>query len=169
MKVLRFNRPATLLSVFAVLTLLLAGISIYAQQMQRMQEKPLPPAVEKELTQVRQGLNDVKPKLPELGCCNDPACNYCPLVAGKCPCGMNVKTEVGVCGECKMGWDAGNGRVAGVQATQVRTLNKEMLMMMEKMRVMHFPKGQKQQAQAGEAGAASEATAGDPGAAHHHH
>lgn len=128
----------------AAAVLFLAAFTLSAHQMQKMAMKPLPPKVEQQLMGVRKDLNSVKTELPEMGCCNDPACNFCPLVAGKCPCGMNVKTDVGVCGECKQGWAAGDGRVAGVNPSQVKDLNREMLMMMYQARAMSFPKGQKQ-------------------------
>lgn len=130
--------------IVAAASLLVGGLALAAQQMPQMQMKPLPPKVNKQLMTTRKDLNAVKSELPELGCCNDPACNYCPLIAGKCPCGMNVTTDVGVCGECKLGWEAGHGRIAGVQPDQVKTIHGDMLMMMEKMREMSFPKGQKQ-------------------------
>lgn len=131
----------------AAASVLIGGLAIAAQQMQQMPMKPLPPKVDKQLSAARKDLNSVKTQLPELGCCNDPACNYCPLISGKCPCGMNVTTDMGVCGECKLGWEAGHGRVANVKPEQVKTIHGDMLMMMEKMREMNFPKGQKQQGQ----------------------
>jgi hypothetical protein len=55
-------------------------------------------------------------------CCIKPGCNFCPLAADKCPCRSNVKTPMGVCGECKAGWEAGVGAVDGVQPQNVQQI-----------------------------------------------
>ena len=63
-----------------------------------------------------------------------PGCNFCPLAADKCPCRSNVKTPMGVCGECKAGWEAGAGAVEGVQPQNVQQIKGDMLKMMYSMR-----------------------------------
>lgn len=130
--------------------LVISALVIAAQEMGKMPMTKLPANVEKQLNDVRKNLNNVKAKLPEMGCCNDPACNFCPAVAGKCPCGMNVKTDVGVCGECWDGWQAGDGRIQGVDPGKVKRLMADMRTMMYQARAMHFPKGQKQQGKTAE-------------------
>ena len=67
-------------------------------------------------------------------CCIQPGCNFCPLAADKCPCRSNVKTPMGVCGECKAGWEAGVGAVEGVQPQNVQQIKGDMLKMMYSMR-----------------------------------
>ena len=67
-------------------------------------------------------------------CCIKPGCNFCPLAADKCPCRSNVKTPMGVCGECKAGWEAGVGAVEGVQPQNVQQIKGDMLKMMYSMR-----------------------------------
>jgi hypothetical protein len=67
-------------------------------------------------------------------CYIKPGCNFCPLAADKCPCRSNVKTPVGVCGECRAGWEAGVGAVEGVQPQNVQQIKGDMLKMMYSMR-----------------------------------
>lgn len=56
------------------------------------------------------------------------------LAADKCPCRSNVKGPMGVCGECKAGWEAGVGAVDGVQPQNVQQIQGDMLKMMYSMR-----------------------------------
>ena len=120
-----------------------AWIAIFAQQMGKMDQAKLPPAVEKRLNDMRRDLTTLKGEIPGLACCIGPACNFCPLVAGKCPCGMNVRSENGVCGECFDGWHAGQGRMPGVKANDVKHWNAAMLDSMFKARLQHFSKSAK--------------------------
>lgn len=121
---------------FLTLVVLLAAgsaLALYAYQMQQ-----LPPELQKQLDEVRTQLVEVKKDLPEMSCCTQPQCNFCPLVAGKCPCGTNVKSDTGVCGECYDGWRAGDGRIPGVDPEDVHRLNDEMLKTMYQARAKHF-------------------------------
>ncbi|MBI4455557.1 MAG: hypothetical protein HY644_06635 [Acidobacteria bacterium] len=130
--------------IAAFVSTLLAGVFLTssAQQMGKMETTKLPPKVEKELDQIRQNLKAVKSEMPGLACCIGPACNFCPLVASGCPCGMNVRTEKGVCGECFDGWHAGQGRMPGVKAHDVKHWNAAMLDTMFKARAKYFSPGQ---------------------------
>jgi hypothetical protein len=131
-----------LTSAGLVCIVLVAGlwVAIFAQQMGKMEPGKLSPALEKRLDDVRKELTAVKGDMPGLACCIGPACNFCPLVAGKCPCGMNVRSVSGVCGECYDGWHAGQGRMPGVKAGDVKHWNAAMLDSMFKARVQLFSK-----------------------------
>lgn len=100
------------------------------QQMQMMKPDP----------NVGKALQSLVKAKQELGakqayqCCIKPGCNFCALAADKCPCGNNVKTPMGVCGECKAGWEAGVGNVDGVKAEDVKLIQGDMLKMMYSMR-----------------------------------
>ncbi len=67
-------------------------------------------------------------------CCIKPECNFCALAADKCPCADNVKTPMGVCGECFLGWKAGAGHVEGVDPNNVKLIGEDMAKMMYQMR-----------------------------------
>lgn len=54
--------------------------------------------------------------------------------APECPCRSNVKTAIGVCGECKAGWDAGVGAIEDVDPQSVQQIKGDMLKMMYSMR-----------------------------------
>ena len=125
-----------------LVALLLGGwlLTIFAQQMSKVETGKLSPALEKRLNDVRRDLTSLKGEMPDLACCIGPACNFCPLVAGKCPCGMNVRTENGVCGECYDGWHASQGRMPGVKAADVKHWAPAMLESMFKARAQLFAK-----------------------------
>ena len=128
------------LSVLLVTSLLL---TISAQQMVRMDAAKLAPKVEKALEEIRRGLIEVKSEMSGMACCIGPSCNFCALVAARCPCGANVRSESGVCGECYDGWHAGQGRMQGVKASDVKHWNATMLDSMFKARASIFSKAQK--------------------------
>lgn len=115
-------------------------ITSSAQQMGKMGAAKLPPKVEKQLQDVRRDLNALKGSMPGLACCIGPVCSFCPLVDGKCSCGMTVRTDAGVCGECYDGWHAGQGRMPGVKAADVKHWNKATLESMFKARAALFSK-----------------------------
>ncbi len=56
------------------------------------------------------------------GCCLHHSCDFCALKMGMCPCGMNAATDKAVCNECKGGWHAGDGAVAGKTADDIKTM-----------------------------------------------
>ena len=125
-----------------VFLLLVAALllTISAQQMGKMDGAKLPPNIEKQLNDVRRDLGAVKAAMPGLACCLAPSCNFCALVAGKCTCAMSVRTEAGVCGECYDGWHAGQGRMPGVKAADVKHWNAATLDTMFKARAALFSK-----------------------------
>ena len=86
----------------------------------------LAPEVQDRLDHARAELDGVKSDLPGYQCCINPACNFCALATGVCPCAANL-TTAGVCGECLLGWHAGRGHAEGVEADQVKTLSGPML------------------------------------------
>ena len=129
--------------VLSILLLTSLLLTISAQQMVRMDAGKLSPKVEKALEDIRRNLIEVKSEMPGMACCIGPACNFCPLVAGKCPCGLNIRSESGVCGECYDGWHAGQGRMQGVKAADVKHWNATMLASMFKARASIFSKAQK--------------------------
>lgn len=91
------------------------------------------------LAQVRSQLVETKAELGMYSCCIAPTCNFCALASGMCPCGDNVDTEKGVCGECYLGWKAGQGNVAGVAADDVQPMSGDMLEEMYQMRAESTP------------------------------
>lgn len=97
--------------------------------------------VQNRLDEVRQELRQVKGDMDRMNCCIDPGCNFCPLAAGQCPCGMNVKTDVGVCGECYDGWRAGQGWVSGIAPEDVKHLQSDTVRQIYEMRAKHFGEG----------------------------
>lgn len=99
------------------------------------------PEVENRLDGIRQELTEVKPDLEQMACCIEPSCNFCPLASGKCPCGANVKSGVGVCGECYDGWRAGAGHVAGVQPENVSRLDDDVVAAIYATRAEQFGDG----------------------------
>lgn len=55
-------------------------------------------------------------------CCLRTSCNDCALKMGECPCRPNLQRGMAVCNECKGGWHAGDGAVAGINPDDVKTL-----------------------------------------------
>lgn len=86
------------------------------------------------LTQIREDLKQVKGELGMYTCCIEPSCGFCALATGMCPCGDRVKNGDGVCGECLLGWTAGQGSIAGINAEDVTPMEGRMLDMMYRQR-----------------------------------
>ena len=76
-------------------------------------------------------------------CCVKPACDMCPLASNMCPCRGNAAKGNPVCGQCKMGWMAGHGRLRNIKPEDVKTGGMEMGIKMRKMRVMMEPEEKK--------------------------
>lgn len=78
---------------------------------------------EANLEQIRDDLKTVKAQLAKEGkynCCVQPACDWCALHEGECPCHENLKAGKSVCPGCGLGWHDGNGVVPGVEADEVQ-------------------------------------------------
>ena len=107
---------------------------------QGMQGMPMPTAAEKQkLSDLHKRLAAFKADLTKAGkysCCLKESCDFCALAAAMCPCGMKVQNEA-VCGECKMAWQAGQGKVPNVRASNVKALPDDMAKMMMDMRNMN--------------------------------
>jgi hypothetical protein len=91
------------------------------------------------LAQIRTDLVEVKGELGMYSCCLAPACNFCALATGMCPCGDNVKSDQGVCGECLLGWAAGQGAIDGINVADVKGMSGQMLEMMYRQRAASTP------------------------------
>jgi hypothetical protein len=76
------------------------------------------------------------------GCCIKPGCTFCSTSADMCPCAANLKKGDPVCPECWGGWQAGRGRLTGVETEKVKLLPKEKLKMMYDMRSKNFEKAE---------------------------
>jgi hypothetical protein len=61
-------------------------------------------------------------KAGKYGCCLKHPCDFCALKMGACPCGMNAASDKPVCNECKGGWYAGDGAIAGKSPDQIKTM-----------------------------------------------
>lgn len=96
-------------------------------------------AAMQKLTEARTSLVEAKAGLGMYSCCIDPSCNFCALASGMCPCGDNATTEKGVCGECWLGWKAGQGSLDGVAPDDVQHIHGDMLQMMYRMRAESVP------------------------------
>jgi len=75
-------------------------------------------------------------------CCIKPGCTFCSTSADMCPCAANLRKGDPVCPECWGGWQAGKGRLTGVEAEKVKVLPKEKLKMMYDMRSKNFEKAE---------------------------
>jgi hypothetical protein len=71
----------------------------------------------------------------QYNCCIRPACNFCALHMAMCPCGKNLAKSQAVCRECKGGWHAGEGALAGIKPENVKVISaaEAMKMMKSKM------------------------------------
>ena len=69
-------------------------------------------------------------------CCLKHPCDWCALKMGSCPCGKMAATDKPVCNECKGGWAAGDGRIAGKTADDIKTFPR-MDMKMDGMKMGH--------------------------------
>ncbi|MGC8667218.1 MAG: hypothetical protein ACP5VE_03750 [Chthonomonadales bacterium] len=79
----------------------------------------------KALKQADQTVQTEKKKLMsdgKYGCCLKHPCDLCALKMGACPCGMNAASNKPVCNECKGGWYAGDGAIAGKSANDIKTM-----------------------------------------------
>lgn len=112
-----------------------------AAQMGGMQ-MPQPTAAEKKtLGDLHKQLESFKGNLTKAGklnCCLKESCDFCPLAAAMCPCEDKVAKGEGVCGECKMGWQAGQGKVPNVNPASVKSLDDMMSKMMMDARAMQI-------------------------------
>jgi hypothetical protein len=75
-------------------------------------------------------------------CCIKPSCVFCAAAGDMCPCAMNLKKGMPVCPECWGGWQAGFGRLDGVDPAKVQVLPKAKLKMMYEMKAKNFQKTQ---------------------------
>ena len=91
------------------------------------------------LAQIRQDLVEVKAELGMYSCCIAPSCNFCALATGMCPCGDRARQGEGVCGECLLGWHAGQGSIAGINAEDVTGMEGRILDMMYRQRAQATP------------------------------
>ncbi len=108
------------------------------------------------LAAIRADLVGVKAELGMYSCCINPSCSFCALATGMCPCGDGAAAGGdGVCGECLLAWQAGQGNIPGVNADDVKPMSGDMLQMMYEARATSMGDGM--------------ADAGDAADAAHHH
>lgn len=69
-------------------------------------------------------------KKGEYNCCVNPPCEFCAVHMAKCPCGKSLSAAKAVCRECKGGWEAGEGRLAGIKPSNVKVLSSQQVMAM---------------------------------------
>jgi len=69
-------------------------------------------------------------KKGEYTCCVSPACEFCASHIAKSPCGKNLAAAKAVCRECKGGWDAGEGRLAGIKPSNVKVMSTQQVLAM---------------------------------------
>lgn len=58
-------------------------------------------------------------------CCIHPGCMLCPVSLGRCTCAQRLAGGESVCPECAGGWQAGQGRLAGVSPDEVHPMTAE--------------------------------------------
>ncbi len=107
----------------AALLLSLLVTDAQAHDPKRRARKPT--KAEKKLKEARSKMDAAKAKLAKEGkydCCIKSSCDLCARTAGKCECARHVAAGHGACGECLEGWEAGLGRVKGVEARSVKLL-----------------------------------------------
>jgi hypothetical protein len=112
----------TVILTVAVLVSLLA-IDSQAHDPKRRARKPT--KASPQLKEGRSKMDAAKAKLAKEGkynCCTKPSCDMCARTAGKCECAKHVAAGHGACGECLEGWQAGLGKVNGVEAKELRLL-----------------------------------------------
>lgn len=73
-------------------------------------------------------------------CCTKPGCAFCQTAADMCPCAKNLANGGPVCPECWGGWQAGTGRLEGIDPMKVKILPLDKLKMMYGMRAKNFEK-----------------------------
>ncbi|MCI0457377.1 MAG: hypothetical protein L0Z62_10445 [Gemmataceae bacterium] len=74
------------------------------------------------------------------GCCIKPSCTFCSTSADMCPCAKMLAKGGPVCPECWGGWQAGKGRLNGVNPEKVKIIPQDKLKMMYDMRSKMFEK-----------------------------
>lgn len=60
----------------------------------------------------------------EYGCCLKMPCSQCMVNMGMCPCAGNIADDKPVCHECKGGWTGGGGGLDGVEADDVKVMDR---------------------------------------------
>jgi len=102
----------------------------HAMMMKMMENRP------KVLKQAEKTVMAAKQKAMKDGmynCCLKHTCDWCALKMGACPCGKNVGMDKPVCNECKGGWAAGDGRIEGKTAEDIKTFPRMDMKMGSKM------------------------------------
>ena len=126
--------------VIATGTMALLNLTDLAVVTAEAQDMPMPSAAERAtLGELHQRLAEFKDGLRSAGkysCCLTEGCDFCALAEAMCPCRGKLANGEAVCGECKMGWQAGMGSLPGVDAADVRSLPDPMAKMMMEMRNM---------------------------------
>jgi hypothetical protein len=78
-----------------------------------------------QLTQVKSELEIAKKSLVNEGedynCCINPTCNWCALFDNHCHCAEHLVKDEPVCPECVRGWRKGNGAVADIDPSKVKS------------------------------------------------
>ncbi len=116
------------LTVLLVVSSFGAGLLVLAQQVSpeqlEMMKKMMMnrPAAMKEAGQAIQDQKTQAISEGNYNCCLQHSCDYCALNMGQCPCGPNLQRGMAVCNECKGGWYAGDGNIAGVDPDDVVTM-----------------------------------------------
>ena len=113
------------LAVLLVVSSFGAGMFVLAQpeQLEMMKKMMMNrPAAMKEAGQTIQDQKTQAISEGNYNCCLRHSCDYCALNMGQCPCGPNVQRGMAVCNECKGGWHAGDGSIAGIDADDVKTM-----------------------------------------------
>ena len=101
----------------------LAQSDAAAEQMEMMKKMMMNrPQAMKEADQAIQKQKQEAIGAGKYACCLKHSCDSCALKMGQCPCGMNAANDKGVCNECKGGWHAGDGAIAGKTADQIKTM-----------------------------------------------
>ncbi len=75
------------------------------------------------LANIKSELKTMKSELTAAGkynCCVQPACDWCALKEGECPCHDHLLAKKAVCPDCGLGWHNGQGVVEGVKVGQVK-------------------------------------------------
>lgn len=120
-------RVLALLLAFGVLgaaiQVLAQADAVSPQQMEMMKKMMMNrPATMTKVDQAIQAQKKQAASQGKYGCCLKQACDHCALKMGECPCGMNLRAGMAVCNECKGGWHAGDGAIAGINPADVKTL-----------------------------------------------
>jgi hypothetical protein len=73
-------------------------------------------------------------------CCIVPGCSLCANAGDMCPCAKSLEKGGPVCPECYGGWNAGYGRLKGVDVQKVTIIPVEQLKTLYEMRYKSFEK-----------------------------